>query len=80
MAAGDPYVTCDTKNTDTEKLLRQLIYNDGSGNPIVHTDPSGTVLQPWFTCENKNMTLEQALRLAVLEDADGNPYLNTTSS
>lgn len=79
MAAGDNYFTCENKNESLEQALRDLIYRDANGNPVIQTDPDGTVLEKWFTCENKNMSLEQALKLAILEDADGNPYLNTTS-
>lgn len=81
MAEGDLYFTCENKNESFEQVLRSMIYEDADGNPVLHTDPSGTALQNYFTCDvsRKTLTTEQVLRSMVLEDADGNPYLNTTS-
>lgn len=79
MAQGDVYTQCGNALT-TEQLIRKCIYRDADGNPVLHTDPTGTALQPYFDCDTKEINLDQVFRLMVLEDADGNPYLNTTSS
>lgn len=83
MAAGDKWFDCsDPKHIlTTEQTLRKLIYDDGNGNPVLHTDPDGTALQPFDFCDDsKKLTMEQVFRMMILEDADGNPYLNTTTS
>lgn len=83
MAQGDKWVDCTNprKILSSEQLLKLLIYDDGAGNPVLHTDPNGTDLLPYFDCATrKNISMEQVLRDLVLEDADGNPYLNTTTS
>jgi hypothetical protein len=80
MAEGDPYFTCENKNTSFDQVLRDMIYEDEDGNPVLHTNPSGTALEKYFNCDTrKNLRTEQVLRDLVLEDADGKPYLNTTS-
>lgn len=80
MAAGDNYFNCDP-NLGTEQVLRDMIYDDGEGNPVLHTDPAGTALEPFFNCdERKALSTEQVFRMMILEDAGGNPYLNTTTS
>lgn len=80
MAAGDNYFTCNF-HLGTEQAIREMIYDDGAGNPVLHTDPAGTALLPYFDCEEKNaLPLEQVFRAMILEDANGKPYLNTTTS
>lgn len=80
MAAGDNFFQCDP-NLGTEQVLRDMIYDDGNGNPVLHTDPAGTSLDPYFNCdERKALGIEQVFRDMILEDADGKPYLNTTTS
>lgn len=80
MAQGDNYFNCDDKQ-ELEAVVRDMIYDDGNGNPVLHTDPSGTSLTKWFDCdEHKAESLEQVFRQMILQDADGNPYLNTTTS
>jgi hypothetical protein len=80
MAQDDVYTNCDNKEQGIEQLIRQMIYEDENGNPILHTDTNGTELEPYFNCtERKEMSLDQVFKLMVLEDANGNPYLNTTS-
>lgn len=78
MAQGDNFLDC---KLTTDQVFRAMIYDDGNGNPVLHTDPDGTDLEPFFNCaERKNLSTEQVFRMMVLEDADGNPYLNTTTS
>lgn len=80
MAQGDNYFQCEAgAKKSTEDVLRELIYVDINGNPVIHTDENGTALEPYFTCDNKEVNLDQVLRAAILEDANGRPYLNTTS-
>lgn len=82
MAQGDKWFDCTNpkKILSIEQTLKLLIYDDGAGNPVLHTDPAGTALEPYFNCaERKVLSMEHVLRDMILEDADGNPYLNTTS-
>lgn len=80
MALGDNFFKCDP-NLGTEQVIRDMIYDDGSGNPVLHTDPTGTVLEKYFNCNaRKSLSLEQVFRGMILEDSDGQPYLNTTTS
>lgn len=79
MAQGDVFIDC-TNQLPTDLIVRQLIYDDGAGNPVLHTNPEGTTLEPWFNCDaRKALPTEQVFRMMILEDADGKPYLNTTS-
>lgn len=83
MAAGDNWFDCTNakKILSVEQAIRLMIYDDGTGQPVLHTDPAGTALEPYFNCdERKILSLEQVFRDMILEDADGNPYLNTTTS
>jgi hypothetical protein len=84
MAAGDKYIDCTNgkKNLTLDQLIRSMIYDDGAGNPVLHTDPAGTLLQNFFTCNSsrKELSTDQVLRDMILQDADGEPYLNTTTS
>lgn len=82
MAQGDKWFNCTNqrKTLSDEQILKLITYNDGNGNPVLHTDPNGTALDPFFTCENKGLSLDSALRDMILEDANGKPYLNTTTS
>lgn len=75
---AEKYITCEKTNLSLEQLFKEMIYEDADGNPALHTDPNGTVLQPWFTCD-RQMTFEQTMRKMILVDGDGNPYLNTTA-
>lgn len=79
MAAGDPYFDCDTKKT-LSQAFRQMIYDDGEGNPIINIDPNGTTLEPFFNCnERKILSDEQVLRMCVVQDINGNPVFNVNS-
>ncbi len=80
MATGDNYFSCDPK-LGTEQVIRDMIYDDGEGNPVLHTNPSGTSLEKYFNCnERKCLSLEQVFRMMILSDENESPYLNTTSS
>lgn len=83
MAAGDNWINCEDsrKNLSPDELFRLLIYDDGEGNPVLHTNTEGTELEPYFNCDTRqNLGIAQVFRDLILEDADGKPYLNTTSS
>lgn len=82
MAAGDKYIACENKELSLDQLIRSMIYDDGEGNPVLHTDPAGTALENYFTCDEsrKHLSTEQVFRDMILEDDDGEPYLNTTTS
>jgi hypothetical protein len=78
MAAGDNYFKC-SPNLGIDQAFRDMVYEGIDGKPVLHTNPSGTILPNYFNCsERKNLSLEQVFRQLILEDANGKPYLNIT--
>lgn len=78
MATGDKWFDCENKDVSLEQAARLLFYDDGNGNPVLHTNQAGTSLQPFFTCNrSQSINFESALRDAIRIDANGKPYLQT---
>lgn len=75
MAVGDPYFYCE-ENQGLEQAFRDMIYNDGLGNPVININPNGSLLEPYFNCGNNQLTYEELLRMLIVKDANGNPVFN----
>jgi len=80
MATGDPFFTCDNESLSVEQAFRQMVYNDGSGNPVLNINPEGSSLDPFFTCDNQHLSFDQLMRLLIVQDDDGNPVINIATS
>lgn len=80
MPVGDPYFTCDNNEQSFEQAFRNMIYDDGNGNPVINLNTAGSSLDPFFTCDNNNISLSQLLRLLTVQDVNGNPVFNIATS
>ena len=80
MAVGDSYFDCNNNILSLPQVIKDMIYDDGEGNPVININPEGSTLEPFFTCENKEISIEQILRDLIVQDENGNPVFNIAQS